>query len=376
MSGKRRKGVFVLTAAGGLLVTPRPAVAQPAPPISSDPGVGAAAVDGDIFNLGGNFVGDAQEEIFQYRAGTGADFLWTFSKVGGVLQATPFSYSVDTVYEPVVGDFDGDGYDDIFWHGPGTVPELIWDFSGGFTPTVVTPAGSANLTYVIVAGDFTGDGADDVLFYRAGTGNDSIWDFEPGTEFSFTGSLTPLPLNNTYVPVAGTFTGDGAADVVWYDPGSATDYMWDFVPAATPTMTSPVVGPIDGESYKPFTVDRRNDGRDDIFWYTPESGTDPYWDHRPAGRVDDLYTVTGTFWPGTGDLFGDGNDDILWEGAEESFIWDYEPAVDGGFTLTIWDFGRSLAAAADAAFAAEGASAAEPGTVTITATESTTIVSG
>jgi hypothetical protein len=291
-----------------------------------------------VRHFSGNFIGDARDEIFEYRPGTGADYMFTdFSKVAGFVSYRPLSFTLNLTYGPIPGDFDGDGYDEIFWFGAGTAPDYLWDFVDGdptrFQQTTMNQGG----LYLTAAGDFTGDGADDIIWYAPGTQPDEIWDFNPGGGFTYT--VHPKVLSGDYyTPMAGNFTGDGAEDLVFYGVGDRPDYIWDFEPGSINHASSPL-WPV-GATRRPFTIDVAGDGWTDIFWYTPGSVTDPIWNYHPFGIQDLPQTVGGTYDAVSGDFFGDGHGDAFWFGTSSTSVWDWEMTANG-LTRTIRNFGVS-----------------------------------
>lgn len=305
--------------------------------MASAPAAGAATT---VEHIAGNFVGDARVEIFEYRPGTGADFLFTdFSKASGSVTFTTNSFRVTGTYTPFSGDFDGDEQDELFWYGGGDNADHLWKFSGVTNVTQYEiPQGSL---YFPVPGDFDGDGADEILWYAPGTVPDEIWDFAPGDVTRHT--VHPITITGDYVPLSGNFTGDGGEDVILYGRGTTADHLFDFDPGSlTPTRLP--FGPITGTDHQPFTLDTRNDGWTDIFFYQPGTPTDPYWDFTPTnGILKSLERVDGTYDPAAGDLFGDGHDDVFWFGTNSS-IWDWE-LTPTGLTVTHRPFGVATSAA-------------------------------
>jgi FG-GAP-like repeat len=286
-----------------------------------------------VVHIAGNFVGDDRVEIFEYRAGTGADYLYAnFSKETGSVTYNQYSFIVPGTYTPFSGDFDGDGHDELFWYGGGDGADHLWKFTDvtSFTQHEI-PQGSL---YFPVPGDFDGDGADEILWYAPGTVPDEIWDFAPGDVTRHT--VQPITITGDYVALAGNFTGDGAEDVILYGRGDIADHLFDFDPGSlTPTRTP--FGPLTGADHRPFTLDSRADGWTDVFFYQPGTDGDPYWNFTAAGIQKTVERVDGTYDTATGDLFGDGNDDIFWFGRASS-VWDWHQTATG-LTVTHRPFG-------------------------------------
>ncbi len=288
-----------------------------------------------VEHIAGNFVGDDRVEIFEYRPGSGADYLFAnFTVESGHVLYSQFVFTLNLTYSPFAGDFDGDGHDELFWYGGGPNPDYLWKFTDVTTFTQFEiPQGSL---YYAVPGDFDGDGADEILWYAPGTVADEIWKFAPGDLTEHTSH--PITITGDYVPLRGNFTGDGAEDVILYGRGDIADHLFDFNPGSlTPSKTP--FGPITGTDHQPITLDSRNDGWTDILFYRPATGNDPYWNFTPTGIVKTDERADGTFDTVAGDFFGDGHDDIFWFG-RNSVVWDWHPTATG-LTVTQRPFGVS-----------------------------------
>jgi hypothetical protein len=314
-----------LRAAAGLCCVLVSAVCQATP----------AAAATTVKHIAGNFVGDSAVEIFEYRPGSGADYMFAnFRKVFGSVTYNAFSFVVNGTYSPFAGDFDGDGHDELFFYGGGENPDVLWKFTDVTSYTqFLIPQGSL---YRPVPGDFDGDGADEILWYAPGTVADEIWDFAAGDLTRHT--VHPITITGDYVPLAGNFTGDGGEDVIFYGRGDIADHLFDFdTGSLVPTRSS--FGPLTGTDHQPFTLDTRNDGWTDIFFYDPGTAADPYWNFTPTGIEKALEHVDGTYDPVAGDLFDDGHDDVFWFGRTSS-IWDWY-MTPTGLTVAHRPFGVS-----------------------------------
>ncbi len=146
-------------------------VAVPEPPTCGATGacfsLDTTNVTGTYTPVSGDFDGDGAGDIFWYRPGGGADYIWYGDRSRSFASAQT---QVTGTYTPVSGDFDGDSFSDIFWYGGG---DYLWygtptGFGGG--PGMGLPDG-----FVTLPGDFDGNGSSDLFWYRAGTGPDGIW---------------------------------------------------------------------------------------------------------------------------------------------------------------------------------------------------------
>jgi FG-GAP-like repeat len=273
-------------------------------------------------DLVGNFVGDDREEIFTYISGDITDTMMQFSRLGpepgSDVAFDVTTFTVNGRYDPVAGDFDGDGFDEILWYAPGTRQDFLWNFTS--TTTVSSTPYTANGYYQPFAGDLTGDGADDVVWYAPGTRQDYVWDYNPGGGYN----SAARTINGTYVPVPGSFGTNNTDDVLWYAPGPAGDYLWDYAPNGSYVSKA---YPANGY-YEAFTLDAFGEGwrGSDIFWYAPGTAADYFWDYVNGVKTSWPEPANWDYYPVPGDVFGDGQDDIVWFGPSEIVSWDF-PAV-------------------------------------------------
>ena len=177
----------------------------------------------------GNFDGDTNnghpiDDIYWYRDGTGADFIW-FGDTGAAENNHTYvqdNENVSGTYRPVTGDFDGDGKDEIFWYGPGSTADSVWDFTSrtSHTTTYKTVSGA---DYVVDSGDWDGDGYDDVLFNDWTTnGGDTIW-WGPGLSSSSSKSVS---LATAQFTASSDFDGDGKDDMLVNKYNTGGDTIW------------------------------------------------------------------------------------------------------------------------------------------------------
>lgn len=125
-------------------------------------------------------------------------------------------------------------------------------------------------------------------------------------------SSGPLAVSSGYRPASLDADGDGRGDVLWYRPGSGSDALWlgeggggfeSHAIAVTATYDDVLTGDVD------------DDGDDDVLWYARSSGAAYLW------RSDGDATFTSlALSPGAGrrplllDTDGDGDDEVFWYG--------------------------------------------------------------
>lgn len=243
--------------------------------------------------------------------------------------------------EPVVGDYDGDGHDDILWQGDGATDgsshpcDSLWkggDPDGTFAPQHSTDVWSIfdsndhmttayergvtpiDETGIPRAGDFDGDGFDDLfLFGPSGTSHHYYSDAgTPGGHVTL--DHRSRAVWTTIAPKVGDFDGDGKDDLLFWNPASGGDAVlygkadrttgWDPVFTTMNNPQTPFVGDFDG------------DGDDDVYWYGSGSADAMWWSNgttrtftTDTSATFDLPT-TGSF-PHVGDFDGNGLDDLF-----------------------------------------------------------------
>jgi hypothetical protein len=132
------------------------------------------------------------------------------------------------------------------------------------------------------------------------------------------------------------FNGDGRSDVLWRaDSGQMTDWLGQanggFVDnSGNATTFVPVSWQIAG------TGDLNGDGRDDILWRNSDGSLTNWLGTASGGFTDNGangYTVVATSWhvAGIADFNGDGRDDILWRN-DSGAMTNWLGTASGGYT--------------------------------------------
>ena len=189
-----------------------------------------------------------------------------------------------------------------------------------------------------VTGDFNGDGFADILFFNPSGGSPvSYGNADVATGSGQFATSTENPVGN-FRPRSGDFDGDGFDDILWYDPAGAGSYIW-FGNAEVAggsgryrSASESTVADLD-----PVTGDFNGDGFSDVFFFNPSGASAAWYGTTDVATGSGKFATStespiGNFRPRSGDLDGDGFDDILWydPAGRSSFIWFGNAEVAGG----------------------------------------------
>ena len=233
------------------------------------------------------------------------------------------------------------------WYVNGTLVDSV-DRSGcagtspppGFSQSTFQVSG----TYTPVVGDFTGDGLDDLLWYRPGSGSDYLWRSPVANR-----SSRAVTINGLYQPLVGDFDGNGHDDIFWYGPGSAPDAMWAGRSGTDPFRDVNVSNLQVNGVYSPVVGDFDADGRDDILWFSESSPHNYLWKGGAGPTFSSgRRTLALDVVDAAGDFDGDGRMDLLGHrpGPDpDSFYYStgsgfvrHDKSVSGAYSLTVADF--------------------------------------
>ncbi len=157
---------------------------------------------------------DNYEDLVAYTPGSGPDAVYRSNGSGGFVRST---ISVNGTYTPVAINGQPGGQS-ILWFGPGSATDSLWLNTGGTLTPSSTDAVSVSGPVVTV---------DSGAYLYNASGPDQLY---------FVGAVhssTSLDIGAGARPFTGDFDGNGATDVFFYRPGSATDALGY---AATPTV--------------------------------------------------------------------------------------------------------------------------------------------
>lgn len=166
--------------------------------------------------------------------------------------------------------------------------------------------------YNPIIGDYDGNGQADVLWYAPGSAPDYIW-LTQGDDDGSTGQRSVrVAINGDYQAFARNFAGGEERDeVAFLASGPAPDHLWTFDAAGRPTSTSaPTSGvglgmPLDGAP-------------DVLMTWVPDTapGITQLAPGTPTSRSTGNTAVASGYYPIIGDLVGPvGGSDVLWYAA-------------------------------------------------------------
>ncbi|GGK73875.1 DUF2961 domain-containing protein [Mangrovihabitans endophyticus] len=216
-------------------------------------------------------------------------------------------------------DVDGDGRDDavLFTQGAGADVYTARSTGHAFGPKTLAHDFFSLDAEVPLTGDVNGDGRADILTFTRGDTADVYVALATPTGFGPSATWHDYFAAGDEWPEVGDVNGDGLTDIITFARGDAGD-VW--VALSTGTGFGPSVRWQDDFGYggeRPAVGDFDGDGRDDIAVFTGGSQADVYVSLSngvafvPSGwKWHENFAVGGEL-PGTGDVDGDGRDDVV-----------------------------------------------------------------
>jgi hypothetical protein len=222
---------------------------------------------GGYLPVAGDYDGDGMADLMVYWPETGSWF-------GLSRDARILAWNLPwggPGFQPVSGDYDGDGIHDLMVYGEASGQWYGWSLARGEILAWGLPWGGPG--FQPVSGDYDGDlWADHAVmdrttgawFIRSRAGDVLAWQESavPPAAFGNGGG------QRAFVPVAGDYDGDLAADLGVYDPSSG---LWYIV-----TVSGRVLAwaqPWGGPGFRPVSGDFDGDGVYDLAVYDPSAST-------------------------------------------------------------------------------------------------------
>jgi hypothetical protein len=227
--------------------------------------------------------GDGQADIL-FRATDGSIADWLLN--AGTYQSQNSLGNPTTSWDVIgTGDFNGDGIGDVVFRGGGTAVGIWYMNSSGQIGSIVGVGSLPNNWVVAGTGDFNGDGVWDILWTSGGAVGEWLMNAN-GTIKSVVGvgSLAA----GWSLAGTGDVNGDGITDILVSAPvsGSTTVAVW-FI--GSNGLVSSIQGT--GTMASGWTVAQTGDGKADILWYNGTSGGIVTWLLNSNGTVSSQVAI-------------------------------------------------------------------------------------
>lgn len=306
--------------------------------------------------LVGRFSSDALSDVLFYSDRNNQDRILVATSP--MLGFTSTDLMIDGAQQPILGHFSTtsptNGRTDVFMYGPGPEADFVLRANGVGSVFTTVPApniGTASDYYLPIPGDFDRDGDTDIFFYNS----DSL---APSKYLKTTGNVTftideidhdDIGLDGDvnsefyYTWVTGDFDDDGRHDIFWYSPEPGqSDVVWYGKSIGLPFTGAFTLNQTSSDTFKLFTGDFDGNGSTDILWYNQNDGLDanPHMDqvwlmHPNFGTTRTTFTLDiglPDYNLHVGDYNGDGLSDFyVWDPNGTDRVWKSDG--DGTFTI-------------------------------------------
>ena len=247
--------------------------------------IAAAGASGSLKPYLADWNGDGRTDMLWFDANSGSNRFYldngdgTFQVLDDPIAASDLAGS-SGVY---TGDFNGDGKADILWwdKATGNTRWFINNGNGTFTRSdnLIAATDVAGGTGLYL-GDFNGDGRLDVLWWDQASGNNTWFTRNAdGTWTKAASRIATADIKNGTSLLVGDFNGDGRADLMWYDRATGNNLWWF---ANADGTLSKVLNAITATDLKNgtglYTADWTGNGTADLLWYDAATRTSRWYE--------------------------------------------------------------------------------------------------
>jgi hypothetical protein len=241
----------------------------------------------------------------------------------------------------------------VLWRNSSTgdITDWIANANGTFSGNTLYAHQNASSAWTVVGtGDFNGDGRFDILWRNT---SGKITDWLGNANGGFDGNLAHADnsvTSNWQVIATGDFNGDGRDDILWRNTtnGNVTDWLGQpnggFAGNGVATNNVSSVWQVAG------TGDVNGDGIDDVIWRNTNTGDVTDWlglaNGTFVGNTAYAHQNASAQWHliGVGDFNGDGMTDILWRN-DAGKVTDWLGNANGGFNGNLANADNSITSA-------------------------------
>lgn len=267
----------------------------------------------------GDFNCDGKTDLFWQNFKTGEVAAWIMN---GSHAPTFVSYGTITPGSgwtlQGMGDFDGTGSTDLFWYNKFTGDTTAWLMNGTNTPTYASYGQVAPTSGWVLQGmgDFCGDGKTDLFWYNQQTGDTAAWMMNGANAPGYVTYGQVAPTSGWILKGMGDLTGDGKTDLLWHNQqtGDTAAWMMDAT-GCSAQISLGTLSPNQGWSFEGL-ADVTGNGKADVIWYNKQTRQTETW-LMNGTNTPDCYKQqqdTSSYWDlqAMGDFDGTGKTDMFW----------------------------------------------------------------